>query len=119
MALSIALLPTLLYLFRIWDFPPSAHHSIAFGLSTIAGFIYLVKNWRVVQFVLAEDHCSCKETVLYRDIDAMKPKAAEITLVIKAADGHDIVNFDMRWASRSDFKYIVRQLAMRLSEGRA
>lgn len=105
-AVNIAISPLLLYLFRIWPWPPTTVHLGAFFLTTILAFRFYQSQLQRPKLVFDEPGIISSKTYAAKDIVGVKPymRALRIWVMIDGIEKEKVVN--LWWASKEDLQRI-------------
>ena len=105
-AVNIAISPLLLYLFRIWPWPPTTVHLGAFFLTTILALRFYQSQKQRPKLVFDEPGIISSKTYAANDIVGVKPymRALRIWVMIDGREKEKVVN--LWWASKEDLQRI-------------
>ncbi len=103
---NIAVSPLLLYLFRLWPWPPTTLHLGVFVLTTIIAARYLRSQLKIPRLVFDTPGIIGKNTYLTEDIRGVKPymRALRVWVSIDGKEKEKVIN--LWWASREDLQSI-------------
>ena len=105
-AFNIAVAPMLLYLFRLWPWPPTTLHLVAFILSTVLAFRYYKSRLVKPRLVFDANGIHCGASYGADVIEGVKPymRALKIFVNVDGKQKEKVVN--LWWASKEDLQSI-------------
>jgi hypothetical protein len=105
-AINLALMPLLLYLFKIWAWPPTVVHMAVFGLSAMMALRFY--RVRAGKPRLMFDDAGIHGEVSYTsaDIRGVKPTLGALRLRVDGEGGHGEHLINLWWASKADLREI-------------
>jgi len=113
MALNIALTPVLLYLFKIWSWPPTLPHYITFLITGLIGMRYAKHRLGQPRLALGEEGLYAGEfypNESIRNVETVM-RALKLTLEEDGVIKEKVIS--LGWASNDDFATIVQLLTER------
>jgi len=113
MALNITLAPVLLYLFKIWSWPPTLPHYVTFLITGLIGMRYAKHRLGRPRLALDEEGLYADKfypTESIRNVQTVM-RTLKLTLEENGVIKEEIIN--LGWASNDDFATIVQLLTER------
>ena len=103
---NIAVSPLLLYLFRLWPWPPTMLHLGAFVLTTLIAMRYLKSQRKKPRLVFDEPGIISKIDFPAEHIKGVKPymRALRIWIDVDGREKEKVIN--LWWASKEDLQRI-------------
>lgn len=103
---NIAVSPLLLYLFRLWPWPPTTLHLAVFVLTTVIALRYLKAQLKKPRLVFDEPGIISKTVYPAADITGVKPymRALQVWVLIDGKEKEKVIN--LWWASKDDLQRI-------------
>ena len=105
-AANIAMAPALLYLVRLWPWPPTIVHLSVFAITTIIAFRYLIKHWHTPRLIIDDKGLYYGEFYPAESICKTESTLKSLTLTLTEGDETRIKVLNLGWASSDDFKAI-------------
>lgn len=104
--LNIAVSPLLLYLVRLWPWPPTILHLGVFVLTTVIAVRYLRSQLKKPRLVFDEPGIIGKTTYPAGNIQGIKPymRALRVWVTIDGKEKEKVIN--LWWASKEDLQRI-------------
>jgi len=112
-AFNIAIAPMLLYLFRLWPWPPTVLHAGVFMLTSIMAVRYVKHHLQKARMVIDDRGIHCGKFYPAESIRGVKPymRALKIWVDIDGNEKEKVIN--LWWASKEDLQAIFQQTAER------
>ena len=108
MAANILIAPALLYLVRLWAWPPTMPHYITFFITGLIAMRYVKQRWSSPRLVFDSEGFYCREYYPAESIQKVEPVMRSLKLSLtKDGESKDKV-INLGWASKEDFKTIVK-----------
>ncbi len=107
-ALNIALAPLLLYLLRIWSWPPGAVHLGVFGITAIMGFRFFRSRSGKPRLRFDDAGLHYKTSYAASAIRGVKAEIGSMKIWVEDEQGLHEHLINLWWANRDDMQEIVR-----------
>lgn len=107
-ALNVALAPLLLYLLRIWSWPPGAVHMGVFGITAILGFRFYRSRVGKPRLRFDDAGLHYKTSFPATAIRGVKAEIGALKVWVEGEQGLKEHLVNLWWASRDDMQEIVR-----------
>ena len=103
---NIAISPLLLYLFRLWPWPPTSLHMAAFFLTGILALRFYRNQLKKPKLVFDQPGIISSVTYAADDIVGVKPymRALKVWVMIEGREKEKVIN--LWWASKEDLQRI-------------
>jgi len=105
-AFNIAIAPMLLYLLRLWPWPPTTLHLVAFILSTVLAVRYYKSRRTKPRLVIDDYGIHCGTSYATDSIEGVKPymRALKVSVRMDGKVKEKVIN--LWWASKEDLQAI-------------
>jgi len=105
---NIAVAPVLLYLTRLWPWPPTILHLGVFMLTTIMAMRYLRHHLKKARMQIDDSGIHCGKSYPADKILGVKPymRALKVWLDVDGKEKEEVIN--LWWAGRDDLQSIVQ-----------
>lgn len=105
-AANIALAPVLLYLIRVWPWPPTIVHLCVFAITTIIALRYLIRHWHTPRLIIDNKGLYFGQFYPAETIRKTESTLRTITLTLEEDGQIRVKTLNFRWASSDDFQVI-------------
>jgi hypothetical protein len=112
-AFNIAVAPMLLYLVRLWPWPPTVLHMAVFALTIIMAVRYVKYHLQKARMVIDDSGIHCGKFYPADSIRAVKPymRALKVWIEIDGKEKEKVIN--LWWAGKADLQAIFQQASER------
>jgi hypothetical protein len=112
-AFNIAVAPMLLYLFRLWPWPPTVLHMAVFALTSIMAVRYVKYHVQKARMVIDDFGIHCGKSYPADSIRAVKPymRALKVWVDIDGKEKEKVIN--LWWVSKEGLQAIFQQASER------
>ena len=107
-AINLALLPLLLYLFKIWSWPPALIHMSVFALSAMMALRFYRVRAGKPRLVFDDAGIHVEVSYACADIRGVKPTIGALKLRMDEEGGAKDHVINLWWASKADLQEISR-----------
>ena len=106
-AINIGLAPALLYILKIWPWPPTMVHLVVFAVTTTIGVRFARMRWGIARLVIDDVGIHTNYGVFEKDkIVSLKPQFGSLQVVHNTDQGQKEDKIKLTWASSDDLKKI-------------
>ena len=114
-AINIAIAPIMLYILRIWPWPPTVVHLAVFVLTSIMALRYFKYQLQKVRMVIDDSGIHCGQSYPAESILAVKPymRALKIWINVDGKEREKVLN--LWWAGKEDIQSICQLASERFS----
>ena len=105
-ALNIAVAPLLLYLFKIWSWPPTLIHLVVFGITAALSMRFFRVRAGKPRLVFDDAGIHCETSYAAENIRGVKPAIGALKIRIEEAGAADDQVINLWWASKADLQAI-------------
>ena len=107
-AINLALMPLLLYLFKIWSWPPTLIHMGVFALSAMMAIRFYRLRMGKPRLVFDDAGLHGEVSYASADIRGVKPTLGALSIRVDEESGSKEHLINLWWASKADMREISR-----------